>query len=63
MFSLVLHYILFLANYNFPWFSFQAPDNRAKCAKFIKKCLEFLEEPDHLVTLSAVEDFFFFFWL
>lgn len=33
------------------WFSWQAPDKRAKCAEFIKKCFEFLEEPEHLVTL------------
>ncbi|KAF4362453.1 hypothetical protein G4B88_016036 [Cannabis sativa] len=35
-----------------------APDSRAKCAKFIKKCLEFLEEPDHLVVRAFAHEQF-----
>ncbi|KAL5558461.1 hypothetical protein UlMin_034672 [Ulmus minor] len=35
-----------------------APDNRAKCAKFIKKCLDFLEEPDHLVVRALAHEQF-----
>ncbi|PON79525.1 Tetratricopeptide-like helical domain containing protein [Parasponia andersonii] len=35
-----------------------APDNRTKCAKFIKKCLEFLEEPDHLVVRAFAHEQF-----
>ncbi|XP_022773518.1 uncharacterized protein LOC111315777 isoform X3 [Durio zibethinus] len=27
-----------------------ATNNRAKCAKFFKKCLDFLDEPDHLLA-------------
>ncbi|CAN0928276.1 Erythroid differentiation-related factor 1 [Linum grandiflorum] len=35
-----------------------APNRRAKCARFFRKCLEFLEEPDHLVVrASAHEEF------
>lgn len=35
--------------FNALMFLLQAPDNRAKCAKFFKKCLDFLREHDHLV--------------
>ncbi|CAN1175685.1 Erythroid differentiation-related factor 1 [Linum perenne] len=35
-----------------------APNRRAKCARFFRQCLEFLEEPDHLVVrASAHEEF------
>ncbi|CAL1363376.1 unnamed protein product [Linum trigynum] len=35
-----------------------APDRRAKCASFFRKCLEFLDEPDDLVVrASAHEEF------
>lgn len=29
----------------------QAPNNVAKCAKFFRKCLELLDEPNHLVAV------------
>lgn len=31
----------------------QASNNPAKCAKFFKKCLDFLDEPDHLVNMFS----------
>lgn len=27
----------------------QAPDKMAKCARFFEQCLDFLDEPNHLV--------------
>ncbi|KAH7524978.1 hypothetical protein FEM48_Zijuj06G0176500 [Ziziphus jujuba var. spinosa] len=35
-----------------------APDKMEKCAKFIKKCLDFLEEPDHLVVRAFAHEQF-----
>ncbi|KDO83903.1 hypothetical protein CISIN_1g000487mg [Citrus sinensis] len=35
-----------------------ASDNRAKCARFIKKCLDFLDEPDHLVMRAFAHEQF-----
>ncbi|XVE60779.1 hypothetical protein DITRI_Ditri05aG0154700 [Diplodiscus trichospermus] len=35
-----------------------ATDNRAKCAKFFKKCLDFLDEPDHLVVRAFAHEQF-----
>lgn len=29
----------------------QNPSNKVKCARFFKKCLDFLDEPDHLVMI------------
>lgn len=63
MFVLSNCIMCFYCYYKFLWFSLQAPDNRARCAKFIKQCLEFLEEPDHMVTLhlGKVCNYFSFF--
>ncbi|CAL9055479.1 unnamed protein product [Musa banksii] len=36
----------------------KAPDNRVKCAKFFKKCLEFLSEQDHLVVRAYAHEQF-----
>ncbi|KAF6165316.1 hypothetical protein GIB67_042732 [Kingdonia uniflora] len=37
---------------------FMAPSSRAKCERFFKKCLDFLDEQDHLVLrVSAHEQF------
>ncbi|XP_022773517.1 uncharacterized protein LOC111315777 isoform X2 [Durio zibethinus] len=35
-----------------------ATNNRAKCAKFFKKCLDFLDEPDHLVVRAFAHEQF-----
>ncbi|KAK8355172.1 hypothetical protein V6Z12_A05G269700 [Gossypium hirsutum] len=35
-----------------------ATNNRAKCANFFKKCLEFLDEPDHLVVRAFAHEQF-----
>jgi hypothetical protein len=35
----------------------KVPSNRAKCAKFFKKCLDFLSEQDHLVFLFIMSLF------
>ncbi|OMO59516.1 Tetratricopeptide-like helical [Corchorus capsularis] len=35
-----------------------ATSNRAKCAKFFKKCLDFLDEPDHLVVRAFAHEQF-----
>ena len=34
-------------------YALQVPSNRAKCAKFFRKCLDFLSEQDHLVFYSS----------
>ncbi|KAJ0969515.1 hypothetical protein J5N97_022392 [Dioscorea zingiberensis] len=36
----------------------KAPDNRARCAKFFKKCLDFLREHDHLVVRAYAHEQF-----
>ncbi|KAH7663662.1 Tetratricopeptide-like helical domain-containing protein [Dioscorea alata] len=36
----------------------KAPDNRAKCAKFFKKCLDFLREHDHLIVRAYAHEQF-----
>ncbi|XP_077241431.1 uncharacterized protein LOC143881956 isoform X2 [Tasmannia lanceolata] len=36
----------------------KAPNNRAKCAKLFKKCLEFLDEQDHLVVRAYAHEQF-----
>ncbi|KAJ6798401.1 Uncharacterized protein M6B38_211770 [Iris pallida] len=36
----------------------KAPDNRVKCAKFFKKCLDFLREQDHLVVRAYAHEQF-----
>ncbi|KAF5749330.1 hypothetical protein HS088_TW04G01298 [Tripterygium wilfordii] len=33
-----------------------APNDRAKCAVFFKKCLQFLDEPDHLVLRALAHE-------
>eukprot|EP00257_Ricinus_communis_P020242 XP_015579431.1 uncharacterized protein LOC8262710 isoform X1 [Ricinus communis] len=35
-----------------------ATNNRAKCARFLRKCLEFLDEPDHLVVRAFAHEQF-----
>ncbi|XVF63291.1 hypothetical protein PTKIN_Ptkin09bG0076200 [Pterospermum kingtungense] len=35
-----------------------ASNNQAKCAKFFKKCLDFLDEPDHLVVRAFAHEQF-----
>ncbi|KAF2297405.1 hypothetical protein GH714_023190 [Hevea brasiliensis] len=35
-----------------------APNNRAKCASFFRKCLDFLDEPDHLVVRAFAHEQF-----
>ncbi|XP_009345938.2 uncharacterized protein LOC103937717 [Pyrus x bretschneideri] len=35
-----------------------APNNMAKCARFFKKCLEFLDAPDHLVVRASAHEQF-----
>ncbi|GMI90737.1 hypothetical protein like AT1G35660 [Hibiscus trionum] len=35
-----------------------ATNNRAKCANFFKKCLDFLDEPDHLVVRAFAHEQF-----
>ncbi|KAJ0025620.1 hypothetical protein Pint_07724 [Pistacia integerrima] len=35
-----------------------AADNRAKCARFFLKCLEFLDQPDHLVVRASAHEQF-----
>ncbi|XVF30015.1 hypothetical protein REPUB_Repub16aG0020700 [Reevesia pubescens] len=35
-----------------------ATNNRAKCARFFKKCLDFLDEPDHLVVRAFAHEQF-----
>ncbi|KAJ8760639.1 hypothetical protein K2173_015306 [Erythroxylum novogranatense] len=35
-----------------------APNNREKCASFFRKCLEFLDEPDHLVVRAFAHEQF-----
>lgn len=35
-------------------FLVQDPNNRAKCAVFFRKCLDFLDEPDHLVLMLSI---------
>lgn len=42
---LLLLLVILLIYVEFP----QVPKNMAKCARFFQKCLEFLDEPDHLV--------------
>ncbi|KAH7568189.1 hypothetical protein JRO89_XS07G0255200 [Xanthoceras sorbifolium] len=34
------------------------PDKRAKCARFFKQCLDFLDEPDHLVVRAFAHEQF-----
>ncbi|XP_008783389.3 uncharacterized protein LOC103702653 [Phoenix dactylifera] len=36
----------------------KAPDSRVKCAKFFKKCLDFLSEQDHLVVRAYAHEQF-----
>ncbi|KAE8701858.1 Detected protein of unknown function [Hibiscus syriacus] len=40
-----------------PAFTSMATNNRAKCANFFKKCLDFLDEPDHLVWILIFKVF------
>ncbi|KAL6269596.1 hypothetical protein ACE6H2_026507 [Prunus campanulata] len=35
-----------------------APNNMAKCARFFQKCLELLDEPDHLVVRASAHEQF-----
>jgi hypothetical protein len=35
--------------FTFCIYAFQVPSNKAKCAQFFRKCLDFLTEQDHLV--------------
>lgn len=35
-----------------------APKNRAKCARFFKKCFDFLDEPDHMVVRAIAHEQF-----
>lgn len=35
-----------------------APNNRAKCARFFQQCLEFLDDPDHLVVRASAHEQF-----
>lgn len=35
-----------------------SPQNRARCAKFFKKCLDFLDQPDHLVVRAFAHEQF-----
>uniref|UniRef100_A0A2P2J5X6 Uncharacterized protein LOC105108957 isoform X2 n=3 Tax=Rhizophora mucronata TaxID=61149 RepID=A0A2P2J5X6_RHIMU len=35
-----------------------APNSRAKCARFFSKCLEFLDDPDHLVVRACAHEQF-----
>ncbi|KAA8546313.1 hypothetical protein F0562_002948 [Nyssa sinensis] len=35
-----------------------SPNNRARCARFFKKCLDFLDEPDHLVVRAFAHEQF-----
>ncbi|KAL7208888.1 hypothetical protein ACSBR1_030593 [Camellia fascicularis] len=35
-----------------------SPNNRARCARFFKKCLNFLDEPDHLVVRAFAHEQF-----
>ncbi|XP_010530159.1 PREDICTED: uncharacterized protein LOC104806788 [Tarenaya hassleriana] len=34
------------------------PNDRAKCARFLRKCLDFLDEPDHLVVRAYAHEQF-----
>ncbi|XP_020089003.1 uncharacterized protein LOC109710674 isoform X2 [Ananas comosus] len=36
----------------------KTPDNRAKCARFFKKCLDFLSEQDHLIIRAYAHEQF-----
>lgn len=52
--------LLFLVFASSKWFGccnfvslLQNPSNKVKCARFFKKCLDFLDEPDHLVMISS----------
>ncbi|XP_075496954.1 uncharacterized protein LOC142533907 isoform X1 [Primulina tabacum] len=38
--------------------SMQSPDNRARCYSFFKKCLSFLDEPNHLVVRALAHEQF-----
>ncbi|GMH22412.1 hypothetical protein Nepgr_024255 [Nepenthes gracilis] len=35
-----------------------APNNRPRCARFLRKCIELLDEPDHLVILAFAHEQF-----
>ncbi|XP_062163942.1 uncharacterized protein LOC133870752 [Alnus glutinosa] len=35
-----------------------APNNRARCVRFFRKCLDFLDEPDHLVVRAFAHEQF-----
>ncbi|KAJ6696827.1 hypothetical protein OIU85_003204 [Salix viminalis] len=35
-----------------------APNNKAKCARFFQQCLEFLDDPDHLVVRASAHEQF-----
>ncbi|KDP43363.1 hypothetical protein JCGZ_25468 [Jatropha curcas] len=35
-----------------------APNNRTKCARFFRKCLEYLDDPDHLVVRAYAHEQF-----
>ncbi|CAK7323550.1 unnamed protein product [Dovyalis caffra] len=35
-----------------------APNNKSKCARFFQQCLEFLDEPDHLVVRASAHEQF-----
>ncbi|KAJ7973929.1 Erythroid differentiation-related factor 1 [Quillaja saponaria] len=35
-----------------------APNNRARCVRFFKKCLDFLDEPDHLAVRAIAHEQF-----
>lgn len=47
--SLLSSYEVSIMFEQFLIYTFQVPSNKAKCAKFFRKCLEFLSEQDHLV--------------
>lgn len=38
--------------------SMHSPNSRARCARFFKKCLDFLDEPDHLVVRACAHEQF-----
>ncbi|KAA8538631.1 hypothetical protein F0562_028175 [Nyssa sinensis] len=35
-----------------------SPNNRVRCARFLKKCIDFLDEPDHLVVRAIAHEQF-----
>ena len=51
---LIDNYIFDISN---TCFLLQSPHNRARCARFLKKCLDFLDQPDQLVSSLLFDGF------